>query len=66
MDSVAVFAADTLEEKHVYPPGVMDRFEENLEFSYRAFRRVDFHRELRNIAFEGRPKWCESRFASWS
>jgi hypothetical protein len=50
----------------VYPPGVMDRFEENLEFSYRAFRRVDFHRELRNIAFEGRPKWCESRFASWS
>lgn len=52
MDSVSVFAGDTLEEKHVYPPGVMDRIEENLGFPYRAFHRVDLHSELRNMALK--------------
>jgi salicylate hydroxylase len=52
MDSVSVFAGDTLEEKHVYPPGAMDRIEENLGFPYRAFHRVDLHNNLRQMALK--------------
>lgn len=40
----------SLREKDVYPPGVMERIEENLGFPYRAFHRVDLHNELRNLA----------------
>ena len=50
MDSVSVFAGDTLEELHVYPPGSMDHLEENLGFPYRAFHRVDLHNTLRELA----------------
>lgn len=59
MDSVSVFAGDTLEEQHVYPPGAMDRIEENLGFPYRAFHRVDLHNALRDMALRDdgeRPK----------
>ena len=50
MESVCIFAGDTLEEQQVYPPGVMDRIEENIGFPYRAFHRVDLHNELREMA----------------
>ncbi|KAG4433618.1 hypothetical protein IFR05_010894 [Cadophora sp. M221] len=50
MDSVAVYAGDTLEKKDVYPPGAMDGIETNLGFPYRAFHRVDLHNELRKLA----------------
>jgi salicylate hydroxylase len=56
MDSVSVFAGDTLEEKHVYPPGSMDRIEENLGFPYRAFHRVDLHNTLRLMALTDNGK----------
>ncbi|KAH6717313.1 hypothetical protein BKA61DRAFT_719289 [Leptodontidium sp. MPI-SDFR-AT-0119] len=50
MDSVAVYAGDTLEKQDVYPPGAMDGIETNLGFPYRAFHRVDLHNELKKLA----------------
>jgi salicylate hydroxylase len=52
MDSVSYFAGDTLEEKHIYPPGAMDNIEENLGFPYRAFHRVDLHNTLKAMALK--------------
>jgi salicylate hydroxylase len=52
MDSVSYFAGDTLEEKHIYPPGAMDNIEENLGFPYRAFHRVDLHNTLKAKALK--------------
>jgi salicylate hydroxylase len=52
MDSVSYFAGDTLEEKHIYPPGAMDNIEENLGFPYRAFHRVDLHHTLKAMALK--------------
>ncbi|KAH7312885.1 FAD binding domain-containing protein [Rhexocercosporidium sp. MPI-PUGE-AT-0058] len=50
MDSVAVYAGDTLKKQDVYPPGSMDGIEPKFGFPYRAFHRVDLHNELRKLA----------------
>lgn len=50
MNSVAVYAGDTLENHDVYPPGAMDGIEDTLGFPYRAFHRVDLHNELKKLA----------------
>jgi len=50
MDSVSVFAGDTLEEYHFYPPGTMDGLEQKIGFPHRAFHRVDLHNALRELA----------------
>ncbi|KAK0101955.1 hypothetical protein ONS95_001236 [Cadophora gregata] len=52
MDSVAIYAGDTLEKHDVYPPGAMDGVEDHLGFPYRAFHRVDLHNELRKLALQ--------------
>lgn len=52
MNSVSYFAGDTLEEKHIYPPGAMDNIEENLGFPYRAFHRVDLHNTLKAMTLK--------------
>ncbi|PVH81017.1 FAD/NAD(P)-binding domain-containing protein, partial [Cadophora sp. DSE1049] len=52
MDSVAVYAGDTLEKKDVYPPGAMDGIEANLGFPYRAFHRVDLHNQLKKLTLQ--------------
>ncbi|KAH7385046.1 putative salicylate hydroxylase [Cadophora sp. MPI-SDFR-AT-0126] len=56
MDSVAVYAGDTLENQDVYPPGAMDEIEANLGFPYRAFHRVDLHNELKKLALKDDDK----------
>lgn len=50
MDSVAVYASNTLSKQDVYPLGAMDGIEHILGFPYRAFYRVDLHNELKKLA----------------
>jgi salicylate hydroxylase len=59
MDCVSYFAGDTLEKKHIYPPGAMDKIEENLGFPYRAFHRVDLHNTLKAMALKNDGKGLE-------
>ncbi|KAH8797273.1 hypothetical protein F5884DRAFT_905998 [Xylogone sp. PMI_703] len=52
IDSIEGHAADTLENKHVFPPGATEHIEERFGFPHRAFHRVDLHNELKKMALK--------------
>jgi hypothetical protein len=54
MDSVSIFAGNTLEKQQVYAPRVIDEIEKYLGFPQSAFHRADLHNALRETMEKGR------------